>query len=238
MKLIWSKKLNTTAGRANWKRETTRSKTLGPDGKPTTPIYRHHASIELAGKVIDDEDRLLNVIAHEFCHLANFMVSGIKTNPHGKEFKAWAAKCSKHFGHRGVEVTTKHSYTIEYKYVWECTNCGTEFKRHSKSIHPVKHLCGSCKSKLVQTKPAPRNGGTKTNDYQVFVKQHMKVLKKENPGSPQKEIMSLVAKKYQEVKASKLPQEVAKGTSLEPIKLDDDVDVVARKLDFLDLTSP
>ncbi|KFY77682.1 hypothetical protein V498_09283, partial [Pseudogymnoascus sp. VKM F-4517 (FW-2822)] len=112
--IVWSKKLNTTAGRANWKREAIRSRpALGSSSAPTT-TYRHHASIELAEKVIDDTDRLLNVVAHEFCHLANFMVSGVTTNPHGKEFKAWAARCSARFGGRGIEVTTKHGYEIAF----------------------------------------------------------------------------------------------------------------------------
>lgn len=246
VKIIWSKKLNTTAGRANWKRETIKSSASSQDGKP---IHRHHAAIELAEKVIDDEDRLLNVIAHEFCHLANFMVSNIKTNPHGKEFKVWAAKCSRHFGDRGIEVTTKHSYTIDYKYIWECTSCGTEFKRHSKSIDPSRHQCGSCKNKLVQVKPVPRaNAGTSTvSGYQLFVKENMKRLKAENPGSPQKEIMGLVGKEYQLYKASKLSVEDEKST--ESISIDevvrskdgtpdDDIETVARKLNFLDLTSP
>jgi hypothetical protein len=86
VKIIWSKKLNSTAGRANWKRECTR--TTQPDGT-IEKTYKHFSSIELAEKVIDDEERLVNVLAHEFCHLANFMVSGIKDNPHGKEFKQW-----------------------------------------------------------------------------------------------------------------------------------------------------
>jgi predicted SprT family Zn-dependent metalloprotease len=245
VKIIWSKKLNTTAGRANWKRETIRSSNKGLDGKPASTTYRHHAAIELAEKVIDDEDRLLNVIAHEFCHLANFMVSNIKTNPHGKEFKAWAAKCSCHFGHRGIEVTTKHSYAIDYKYVWECSNCGLEFKRHSKSIDPSRHQCGTCRSKLVQTKPVPRNGGTaKVGEYQAFVKENMKKVREENPGSPQKEIMGLVGKKYQEYKASKLRD----GKSLESVSTEEfvggkegspegeDIAFVTRKIDFLDLT--
>ena len=51
--IIWSKKLNSTAGRANWKRETLKSKSA--DGTTTTTTYHHHASIELAEKVIDDE---------------------------------------------------------------------------------------------------------------------------------------------------------------------------------------
>ena len=50
--IVWSKKLNSTAGRANWKREALRSKNA--DGTSAT-TYRHHAFIELAEKVIDDE---------------------------------------------------------------------------------------------------------------------------------------------------------------------------------------
>ena len=53
IKLVWSKKLTSTAGRANWRREAVRSKSAG--GTVSTTSHRHHASIELAEKVIDDE---------------------------------------------------------------------------------------------------------------------------------------------------------------------------------------
>ncbi len=103
VKIVWSKKLNSTAGRANWKRESV--KRISIDGTWKTS-FQHHACIELAEKVIDDEgtvplcnaakltlgdtlERLMNVVAHEFCHLANFMISGIRDNPHGKDFKNW-----------------------------------------------------------------------------------------------------------------------------------------------------
>jgi hypothetical protein len=86
VKLVWQKKLNSTAGRALWKREGIITK--HSDGS-VDKAYKHHASIELAEKVIDDKHRLYNTLAHEFCHLANFMVSGVKDNPHGKEFRAW-----------------------------------------------------------------------------------------------------------------------------------------------------
>ncbi len=193
--------------------------------------------------MIDDENRLLNVIAHEFCHLANFMISGVKTNPHGKEFKTWASKCSSLFGHRGIEVTTKHSYSIEYKYIWQCLNCGIEFKRHSKSIDPSRHQCGSCKSKLVQTKPVPRTNAV-VSDYQLFVKENMKRIMKENPGSPQKDIMGLLGKSYREHKklGSQLgrvedPRELDTG-SARPSEEDNDVELVVERLNTLDLTSP
>lgn len=52
VKIIWSKKLNSTAGRANWKREGTSTRN---EAGETVVNYRHIASIELAEKVIDDE---------------------------------------------------------------------------------------------------------------------------------------------------------------------------------------
>ena len=53
IQIIWSKKLSSTAGRANWRREVIRSKNA--DGYVSDITHRHHASIELAEKVIDDE---------------------------------------------------------------------------------------------------------------------------------------------------------------------------------------
>lgn len=207
VRLIWSKTLNSTAGRANWRRETTRTRT-----SPTAPsvsTHKHHASIELAEKVIDDEERLFNVLAHEFCHLANFMVSGIKDQPHGASFKSWGSKCTAAFGSRGVHVTTKHSYQIDYKYVWRCSSegCWAEFKRHSKSIDPQRHTCGSCRGKLLQVKPVPRGGavvGGKVGGYAGFVKLHFAAVKKSlPPGSSQKEVMEAVGRKYREEKERK-----------------------------------
>ncbi|TID14022.1 hmg box-containing protein [Venturia nashicola] len=198
VKIVWNKKLNSTAGRANWRRESTR--TTHTDGTISRK-YRHIANIELAEKVIDDEDRLINVLAHEFCHLANFMISDVKDNPHGKEFKEWAKKCSHHFGAtRNVVVTTKHSYDIAYKYMWECTGCAVEYKRHSKSIDPKKHTCGVCKAPLVQTKPVPRKEGAKVSEYQVFVKENFKRVKQERVGASHGEIMEILGREYREGK--------------------------------------
>jgi hypothetical protein len=106
------------------------------------------------------------------------------------------------FGHRGVEVTTKHSYAIDYKYIWECVNCGYEFKRHSKSIDPARHTCGCCKSKLVQTKPAVRN--TKVSEYQLFVKEHFQRVKRENLGTPHGGIMEILGREYREHKGKRM----------------------------------
>ncbi|EPE25992.1 GTPase activation, GAP [Glarea lozoyensis ATCC 20868] len=236
VKIIWSNKLNTTAGRATWKRETLKS--------ATGVTHRHHAAIELASKVIDDEERLLNVVAHEFCHLANFMVSGIKDRPHGKEFKEWAAKVSRVFGARGVEVTTKHGYEIAYKFRWECGDCGLGFERHSRSIDTKRHRCGGCKGVLVQVRPVPREGvgegkGKGGTQYNEFVREHLGRVREENPGSPLKVIMGLVGERWREMKRGEVGGNEGRDRGVkgkEPGK--DEVEDVVRKLDFLDLTSP
>ena len=133
------------------------------------------------------------------------MISGVKNNPHGKEFKSWATKCSRAFGDRGIEVTTKHSYAIAYKYIWVCENaeCGIEYKRHSKSIDPAKHTCGKCKGRLLQIQPAPRKGaeaGGKKSEYQEFVKREYERVRMANPGKGFGELMAVLGWEFRETK--------------------------------------
>jgi ankyrin repeat protein len=54
VKIIWSKTLKTTAGRANWMMEKVTSQS-SEDTSCQSVMYRHIASIELSEKVIDDE---------------------------------------------------------------------------------------------------------------------------------------------------------------------------------------
>ncbi|KAF2827718.1 hypothetical protein CC86DRAFT_349463 [Ophiobolus disseminans] len=206
--LVWSNTLKTTAGRANWRREQIRLR-KGPLPTDVETTIRHHCSIELALKIIDTPERLYNVLAHEFCHLTTFMLSGVRNNPHGVEFKAWGRVASEAFAHRGVQVTTKHSYAIEYKYVWECVECGYEFKRHSKSVDTVRHSCGRCKGRLVQTKPAPRAKGDKgeKSEYQLFVKANFARVKRgleaRGESGQMGRVVEEVAREYREVQALK-----------------------------------
>jgi predicted SprT family Zn-dependent metalloprotease len=161
VKITWSKTLNTTAGRAHWRGE--RVVSHGPNGETRGfSKIRHHATIELAEKIIDDEYRLINTLAHEYCHLANYMVSNVHDNPHGASFKNWGQKCAEvmkdHPVYGGqIHVTTKHTYQIDYKYVWNCMSCGQEYCRHSKSIDTERSRCGACRGVLQQIKPKPRN---------------------------------------------------------------------------------
>ncbi|KAM3422075.1 hypothetical protein BST61_g2451 [Cercospora zeina] len=256
VQIIWSKTLNSTAGRANWRRETTKSHHSSNNNEPTKATittHKHFATIELASKVLtyspQAETQLLNVLAHEFCHLANFMISGIKDQPHGTSFKSWGRKCSQAFQDREIEVTTKHSYEIEYKYVWKCVEeeaCGMEFKRHSKSIDPKRHRCGGCKATLVQVKPVPRRGGgavakknantkvghggsgtsataaaPKLNGYAAYVKQHFAGLKRAMAGASHKEVMEALGRQYRAEKAAAVEESTATAA---------DADTMAEKL--------
>ncbi|KAI2602689.1 SprT-like family-domain-containing protein [Hypoxylon sp. NC1633] len=215
LRIKWSNTLLTTAGRAHCSRKYASMMAKHTDG--STKTYQTtllHASIELASKVLSNKADLLNTVAHEFCHLAVFILERKPRMTHGVEFKAWGARCDRAFGDRGIHVTTKHSYKIDYKYIWECARCGAEVKRHSKSVDPVKSRCGICGGKLVQVQPVPRGAsrgatasGTevvatqkKPNAWQVFVGNEMKVLSQNNPGMSFKDRMAAVSAKWAKIR--------------------------------------
>ncbi|KAJ9647047.1 hypothetical protein H2199_002033 [Coniosporium tulheliwenetii] len=227
IKIVWSKKLNTTAGRAKWRREGT-TKTSTTDGGATR-TYIHHATVELAEKIIDTPDRLLNTLAHEFCHLATFMISNVRDNPHGREFKAWAAKVETAFQphYPGLKISTRHAYEIEYKYVWECEGCGTEFKRHSRSVDPARQSCGG-------TRPAPRAKG-KAGEYQVFVKEKFAEVKRANPGMGMPEVMEVLGKMYRERKEMGGASVGSEGGRDGGAVKGDGLDAVVRRLEVVTL---
>ena len=105
IKIVWSRRLRTTAGRAMWRGK------IRKHTQSSQRQYYNDATIELAEKIVNDENRLYNVMAHEFCHLANIMISNVTTKPHGRSFKEWGDKCSKIFENLEVNVKTTHSYT-------------------------------------------------------------------------------------------------------------------------------
>ncbi|KAI0418187.1 hypothetical protein F5X98DRAFT_363238 [Xylaria grammica] len=258
LRVVWSNTLQTTAGRAHWKCKTTTTASKQPSALSSsssaktataTTAVQHYAFIELATKVLANESDLLNTVAHEFCHLAVFLLHGKPKLAHGAEFKAFghsvmrAAAAAAGGGSsssssrsskdkqlktpraRGVEinVTTRHSYEIEYRFVWRCAGCGGEVHRHSRSVDPARHRCGRCKvGALVQVKPVPRGGGggsksasregsgepegrdvargekRKKTAYQEFTSREMKALSLSHKGLSFKEKMVLVSARWGE----------------------------------------
>ncbi|RPB15256.1 hypothetical protein P167DRAFT_483094 [Morchella conica CCBAS932] len=204
VKIVWSKTLRTTAGTAKWRAEKLQniSASAAMEHPLSTARVRHHATIELAEKVVDSQEKLYNTMCHEYCHMANYMISNVTKPAHGAEFKRWAAKATREFAHLGVHVTTKHSYEIDAKFKWTCQtpNCGQVYKRHSKSIDITRSRCGACKTGLLlQTHPPLREKRPITG-YQAFMKENFGRIKAQNPGVPQKDVMRIVAQAYREAK--------------------------------------
>jgi predicted SprT family Zn-dependent metalloprotease len=140
VRISWNKKFTATAG-------LTRCK----DG------FYPSATIELSEKLIDDHERLLNIIAHEFCHVANILISG-DLRSHGTSFKEWAKACEVAFKDLGIKVTRTYSYVSKVEFIWICTNegCGKEIGYHSKRLGPKKDKCRRCGDFIVQTNPVAR----------------------------------------------------------------------------------
>ncbi|KAJ1972838.1 hypothetical protein H4R35_004456 [Dimargaris xerosporica] len=106
-----------------------------------------------------------------------------------------------------IPVTTRHTYEIDYKYNYVCSNhqCSTVVGRHSKSIDISRMVCGRCKSKLVLT---DRKGnsleGKPLNRYQLFVKKHYPATKRQHPALKHAAVMKLVAEQYKQHMAAAL----------------------------------
>ncbi|KAK7694185.1 hypothetical protein QCA50_001365 [Cerrena zonata] len=129
-KLIWSKRLLTTAGRASWS-------------------FRngvHNTTIQLSTKVLDDDLRVTDTLGHEMCHLACWMLSDAPRENHGKIFKMWAKKMMDQ--RPDIEITTTHEYEINYPYQWECVDCGFVYGRYSRSIRVESSACKQCRGAL------------------------------------------------------------------------------------------
>ncbi|RSH85646.1 hypothetical protein EHS25_003786 [Saitozyma podzolica] len=175
----WSKRLLTTAGTA------TQMKSRQPDG--TSQLT---AKITLSSKVCTGKEQILSTVAHEMCHLASWIISNERKNPHGKVFKSWGRKVMR--ARSDIEVTTKHDYVIEYKFKWRCVSerCGKIYQRHSKSIDVSKQVCGRCRGRL---EPMFE---TRENAFQTYLKQNMSLAKSALPGATHGDVMRALSRQW------------------------------------------
>ncbi|KAH0359527.1 hypothetical protein KCU65_g9912, partial [Aureobasidium melanogenum] len=141
--ISWNKRMTATAGLAKCKRGILHGMSF--------------ATIELSDKLIDDQDRLLNTVAHEFCHVANILISG-DLRSHGAGFKEWGRKCEEAFTDLGIKVTRTHNYKAKFEFIWTCTEkqCGEEIGYHTKRLDPKTDRCRRCGGVLMQTNPVAR----------------------------------------------------------------------------------
>ncbi|KAK7064702.1 HMG box-containing protein C19G7.04 [Favolaschia claudopus] len=126
--LKWSRRLNTTAGRARFHRNR--------EGQ-------EHSEIELATKILDADDRIRNTLSHEMCHLACWIIDDQINESHGPLFNKWARLVEKRDS--DIEIKIEHTYDITYKFKWRCLDCDGITGRHTKSLDPTVKRCKFCK---------------------------------------------------------------------------------------------
>ncbi|ORX84049.1 hypothetical protein BCR32DRAFT_291633, partial [Anaeromyces robustus] len=174
----WSKTLYKTAGRI-----------LNNKNKQNVRTIK----IELSCKVLDKLEKLRNTLVHEMCHVAVILIDGIDGEKHGSHFKYWGKIAESHYS--DIKVTTYHSYTINYKYKYQCQNCGYIYGRHSNSIDVNKYRC-KCKGELKLMNKIKKDGTPykerTPGKFANFVKENFSKIQKENPKLPHKDIMSLL----------------------------------------------
>ena len=121
--------------------------------------------------------------------------------------------------------------------------CGSEYKRHSKSIDPSKHSCGYCKGTLLQVQPTPRKGAGegKRSEYQDFVQRENQRVRLENPAAGFGEIMSTLRRDFKEHKRKEVERANGVDEHCASKKTESNdpeyLEPVVRKLNSLDLGS-
>ena len=99
------------------------------------------------------EQELLNTLAHEMIHQWQFDVLKRRPN-HGPDFLRKMTEMNR----SGlVSITIYHSLQKEVqalsRFAWRCTDCGRIYRRQRKTIHPRRHLCGTCRGRLQELPP-------------------------------------------------------------------------------------
>lgn len=193
--LIWSKLLLSTAGKAFLRKERDENGAVRHKADGSIAIG---LTIELSTKVVDSEERVRNTLSHEMCHLSTWLVDGVGQPDHGSAWKKWAAKVTRY--RPDIEISTRHTYEIAYKFSWQCTNtaCAHIYGRFSKSIDITKQGCGLCRSVL---KPLFETNAKPKSAWQEFMKQNLKTIKSENPGISQSAAMQILSEKWKQSKS-------------------------------------
>jgi hypothetical protein len=89
---------------------------------------------------VDSYPRLRGTLAHELCHVAQWVVDRQARPAHGTAFRSWAARVEA--AAPGLRVDTCHTYEVRCKWRYRCTNlgCGKEYGRHTNSIDVEKQV--------------------------------------------------------------------------------------------------
>ncbi|XP_078682366.1 uncharacterized protein LOC144916844 [Branchiostoma floridae x Branchiostoma belcheri] len=153
------------------------------------------ARIELSDKVCDSAERVRDTLIHEMCHAATWVLNGVKDG-HGRYWQFWARKANQ--THPSLPVITRcHTYAINTKFTYQCTECGYRLGRHSKSLDLDRQVCGYCRGRfqLVNKDGTPAKTRAPSK-FALFVKERYGTLKRENAGAAHKHVMRLLSAEF------------------------------------------
>lgn len=179
--------------------------------------------------MVDCEERLANTLCHEMCHVAAWLINHVSKPPHGADFKRWAARAMRYNPH--LNITTCHSYDIDYKFRWQCqtADCGAIIGRHSRSIDETRHRCGRCHG-MLRLMPRLKVDGTpckqrQPSAFSVFVKRNFARTKADNPGLAHGDIMKQLGNAFKTMQLDKdvsVPTTATGGDKINAIVLEDE----------------
>ncbi|CAJ0951274.1 unnamed protein product [Ranitomeya imitator] len=125
MEISWSKRLTSASGQCCHKLD------LDND--------RRYSVIELSEKVCDSAVRLRSTLAHELCHAACWVCLAECKDNHGPLWQEVTRIVNRNHPEL-PKVTECHSYTINYKYNYKCSQCDKQIGRFRR-IPDNKSYC-------------------------------------------------------------------------------------------------
>ena len=85
-------------------------------------VQRATAQYDELVLVLSVPERLQRTLCHEMCHAAVYLLDRAMLNvaPHGYEWQQWVSRALRVYP--DMQITTRHSYDIEYKFRYQCSN--------------------------------------------------------------------------------------------------------------------
>ncbi|XP_006868618.1 PREDICTED: acidic repeat-containing protein [Chrysochloris asiatica] len=179
-----------------WNKKMLRTAGLCTTGETKHPKKRF-AKIQIAVKVCDSADRLRDTLVHEICHAASWLLDGIRDS-HGDMWQYYAKKSN--MVHPELpSITRCHSYKINYKINYECTQCKSRIGRYTRSLNTKFFICAVCKGSLVEL-PLTRKDGTPiephVRPFAKYVKENYRIVQRELEGKGHGDVMKRLSQDY------------------------------------------
>jgi len=71
-------------------------------------------------------ERCRDTLLHEMCHAAVALIDGVMNEGHGPLWKQWTKKAQRTYPYL-PPISVKHTYEINYKFIYRCVQCQYEF---------------------------------------------------------------------------------------------------------------